>query len=76
MLSKFLRSQVQLNSRLLLFTLALLLALQIIAPYRGWLVLLIGLGGMWLISTLWAISLARGLMLTRGMRLGWAQVGY
>jgi len=75
MLLKLTRSPLTLNSRLLLFTLALLLALQIIAPYRGWLVLLIGLGGMFLISTVWAISLARGLTLTRGMRLGWAQVG-
>ena len=30
---------------------------------------------MWLISYLWARSLARGLHLVREMRFGWAQVG-
>jgi uncharacterized protein (DUF58 family) len=38
-------------------------------------VLLVGLGGAWLISYLWARSLMRGLRLTREMRFGWAQVG-
>jgi uncharacterized protein (DUF58 family) len=52
-----------------------LLVLQLIAPYRGWVILLIGLGGGWLISYLWARSLARGLRLTREMRFGWVQVG-
>jgi uncharacterized protein (DUF58 family) len=37
--------------------------------------LLVGLGGAWLASYLWARSLARGLELTREMRYGWAQVG-
>lgn len=53
----------------------LLLFFQLTSPYRGWWILLLGLGGAWLISTLWASSLARGLRLTREMRFGWAQVG-
>lgn len=53
----------------------LLLLLQLLAPYRGWRILLVGLGGAWLVSYLWARSLARGLRLTREMRFGWAQVG-
>jgi uncharacterized protein (DUF58 family) len=69
------RSQLQLNSRLLPALIVLLLLLQLIVPYRGWMVVLAGLGGGWLISYLWARSLARKLQLTREMRFGWAQVG-
>jgi len=54
---------------------ALLLLLQLLTPYRGWLILLVGLGGLWLVSYLWALSLARGLRVVREMRFGWAQVG-
>ena len=68
-------SQPQLNSRLLPFLFFVLLFLQLIAPYRGLLILLIGLGGAWLVSYLWARSLADSLHLVREMRFGWAQVG-
>jgi uncharacterized protein (DUF58 family) len=67
--------QIQLNTRILPFLVFLLLVMQLIDPYRGWVVLLVGLGGAWLISYLWARSLAGGLKLTREMRFGWAQVG-
>jgi uncharacterized protein (DUF58 family) len=53
----------------------LLLALQLIIPFRGWLILLVGLGGGWAVSYLWAQSLAYGLRLVREVRFGWAQVG-
>lgn len=53
----------------------LLLFLQIVLPYRGWRMLLVGLGGAWLLGYLWALFLARGLQLTREIRFGWAQVG-
>jgi hypothetical protein len=53
----------------------LLLLLQLLTPYRGWMILLVGLGGAWLVSYLWARSLERGLELTREMRFGWRQVG-
>lgn len=46
-----------------------------IDSYRGWSILLIGFGGAWLISYLWAKGLSQGLHLTREMRFGWAQVG-
>lgn len=67
--------RLQLNSRLLPALIGLLLFLQLAFPYRGWVVLLVGLGGGWLIGYLWARSLAHGLRLTREMRFGWAQVG-
>ncbi len=65
----------KLNTRLLPALVGLLLILQLVVPYRGWLILLVGLGGGWLISYLWARSLGRGLRLSREMRFGWAQVG-
>jgi uncharacterized protein (DUF58 family) len=37
--------------------------------------LLVVLGGVWLMAYLWVRSLAQGLRLTREMRFGWAQVG-
>jgi uncharacterized protein (DUF58 family) len=48
---------------------------QILAPYRGWRILIVGLAGVLVLSWLWVRSLARGLDLTRQMRFGWAQVG-
>jgi uncharacterized protein (DUF58 family) len=67
--------RLRLNSRLLPALVGLLLVLQLVVPYNGWVMLLVGLGGVWLVSFLWARSLARGLRLTREMRFGWAQVG-
>jgi hypothetical protein len=68
-------THLKLNTRLLPALVGLLLLMQLIVPYRGWLILLVGLGGGWLVSYLWARSLAQGLRLTRETRFGWAQVG-
>jgi uncharacterized protein (DUF58 family) len=68
-------STLKLNTKLILVLLALLIVLQLISPYRGWVIMLIGLGGMFLLSSAWVISLRRGLILQRFMRLSWAQVG-
>jgi len=67
--------RLKLNTRLLPILVGLLLILDLTSPYQGWRVLLVGLGGMWLIGYLWARALARGLRLSRKMRFGWAQVG-
>jgi uncharacterized protein (DUF58 family) len=67
--------QLRLKARYLPFLVGLLLLLQLVAPYKGWTILLVGLGGAWLLSILWARSLAHGLELSREMRYGWAQVG-
>jgi len=69
------KSSLRLNARLLPFVVAGLFIIQILAPYDGWLILLVGLSAAWLISYLWARSLARGLRLQREIRYGWAQVG-
>lgn len=54
---------------------SLLLTLHLASPYQGWQILLIGLGGIWLVSYLWTRSLARGLRLTRELRFGWVRIG-
>jgi uncharacterized protein (DUF58 family) len=69
------RLEVQRNSRLLPYLVGLLVVMQLIAPYRGWMMLLIGLGGLWGISFGWVWLLAHALSLTREMRFGWAHVG-
>jgi uncharacterized protein (DUF58 family) len=67
--------RMRLRMRWLPWLMALLLVLQWWAPYHGWVILLFGLGATWLVSYLWARSLARNLSLRREMRYGWAQVG-
>jgi len=67
--------QIKANTRLLPLLTGLLLIMQLTYPYKGWQILLIGLGGVWLVSYLWVKSLARSLSLTREMRYGWAHVG-
>jgi uncharacterized protein (DUF58 family) len=69
------KPQLQLKSWLLPALVGLLLILQLVAPYQSWKILLVGLGGLWLVNYLWARSLARGLRLTREMRFGWVYVG-
>ena len=69
------KSSLRLNMRLLPLLVIVLLAMQLSDPSRVWTVLLVGLGGLWLVSYLWARSLARGLTILREMRYGWVQVG-
>lgn len=74
-MSQELESSLGLNTWLLPPLVGLLLILQLTTPYRGWVMLLVGLGGALLISYLWARSLLQGLRLRREMRFGWVQVG-
>ncbi len=69
------QTRIKANTRALPILVALLIALQLSVPYHGWMMLLVGLGGVWLIAFVWARALARGLRLTRELRFGWAQVG-
>lgn len=68
-------ARIRLRTRLLPWLIGALVLLQGVVPYRGWLMLLVGLGGMGLLAYAWARSLAGGLRLTREVRFGWAQVG-
>ena len=63
------------KSWLLPILIAVILFVHLIAPYDGWQVLLIGLGGGYLLSYLWAKLLSHGLDLYRQLHFEWAQVG-
>ena len=68
-------ARIRLRSRLIPILVILVFLMQIIDPYRVWMFLLVALGGTWLISYLWALSLSRNLAVQREIRFGWAQVG-
>ena len=65
----------RLNTRLMPLLVGVLFFVQLIEPFRGWQILLVGLAGAWLLGYLWSRSVAKGLRLTREIRFGWAQVG-
>jgi len=67
--------RLRLNTRLVPALVGVLLLVEVLGLYRGWRVLLVGLGLAWLIAYLWSRSLARGLKLQRELRFGWLQVG-
>lgn len=67
--------RIRLRARYLPFLIGLALLLQLFTPHKSWIILLVGLGGAWLIANRWAHSLAKGLELKRERRFGWAQVG-
>jgi uncharacterized protein (DUF58 family) len=67
--------RVRLQNRLVPLLVILLFGAQWLSPYDGWLILLTGLAGAWLVSYVWARWLANGLELQREVRYGWAQVG-
>jgi uncharacterized protein (DUF58 family) len=69
------KSSYRLKAHLLPVLVFGLVIMQLIDPSRVWTTLLMGLGGAWLLSFLWARSLANNLHVTREMRFGWAQVG-
>ena len=67
--------RIRLNARMMPYLIGLLLVVQLIAPNRLWVILLVGLGGAFLIAWIWARKLAQGINLQREMRYGWVQVG-
>ncbi len=69
------KSRLRLNVALLPVLIVILFIVQLMYPSKPWEMLLVALGGAWLIGSLWAWSLARNLSLTREMRYDWAQVG-
>ncbi|MGC1377977.1 MAG: DUF58 domain-containing protein [Anaerolineales bacterium] len=69
------KSRLHLNVVLLPILVVILILVQLTYPAKPWAMLLVGLGGAWLVSSLWARALARNLSLTREMRYDWAQVG-
>jgi len=49
--------------------------MQIIDPSRAWVILFVGIGGIWLVCWWWVHGLAHSLRFEREVRYGWAQVG-
>ena len=68
------KSTLRLNTKVFPFIGLLAITMQIIDPSRAWMILLIGIGGTWLLCRWWVRGLAR-IILEREMRFGWAQVG-
>jgi uncharacterized protein (DUF58 family) len=66
---------IRLNAKSLPLIGALAFVMQLIDPSRVWVILLIGIGGAWIVCWWWARGLARSLQFQREMRFGWAQVG-
>jgi uncharacterized protein (DUF58 family) len=69
------KTTLRLNARILPFIGAGAFIMQILDPSRVWVILLIGIGGAWLVCWWWARGLVRSLKFGREMRFGWAQVG-
>ncbi len=69
------KPKIHINSYVLPALLLVFFVMQVIDSSRVWVALLVGLGGAYLLSLFWALSLAYGLKLKREIRFGWAQVG-
>jgi uncharacterized protein (DUF58 family) len=69
------KSSLRLNAKVFPAIAAIALIMQILDPSRVWMILLIGIGGTWLVCRWWARGLQRSLTFEREMRFGWAQVG-
>lgn len=69
------KSRLRLNAKIFPIIGLMALIMQILDPSRVWVILLIGIGGTWLVCWWWARGLARSLHFEREMRYGWAQVG-
>jgi uncharacterized protein (DUF58 family) len=68
-------ARLQLKSHLLPGIVIALFIAQLIDPSRVWTVLLVGLGGVWLVTFIWVRELSRHLRFLRELRFGWVQVG-
>jgi uncharacterized protein (DUF58 family) len=69
------KPRIVLRSRLPILWLALLIAAALFLPSRVWTTLLIGLGGLILVSYFWVRRLSTGLQASRRLRFGWVAVG-
>jgi uncharacterized protein (DUF58 family) len=69
------KSTLRLNAKIFPVIAAIALVMQFVDPSRVWIILLIGIGGAWLVCWWWARGLARSLQFEREMRFDWAQVG-
>lgn len=68
-------STLRLNVKFFPVLALLALIMQLLDPSRVWVILMIGVGGSWLVCRWWVRGLQRSLKFEREMRFGWAQVG-
>ena len=68
-------AQIQLQFRMPLIWIGVLLLAAILLPDRVWYTLLIGIGGLFVVSYIWVWQLAKGLHAMRRLRYGWVAVG-
>lgn len=69
------RVQVKLKLRVLPLLIAALGILELVWAERVWMMLVVTIGGIWLLDFLWARALAGGLRLQRELRYDWAHIG-
>jgi len=69
------KTTIRMNAKIFPIIGFLAFVMQIIDPSRVWVILLISIGGAWLVCRWWARGVARSLQFEREMRFGWAQVG-
>lgn len=69
------QTHIQLKVRLPLVWLGVLLITAVFLPDRIWNTLLVGLGGLFVVSYVWAWMLAQGLHASRKLSFGWVAVG-
>ena len=69
------KSTLRLNARIIPVIALVALVMQFIDPSKVWIILLVCLGGSWLVCRWWVRGLQRSLDFEREMRFGWAQVG-
>jgi uncharacterized protein (DUF58 family) len=69
------KSTLRLNAKVFPVIALVALFMQIVDPSRVWVILLVGVGGSWLVCWWWARGLQRSLTYERELRFGWAQVG-
>ncbi|MGE5221480.1 MAG: DUF58 domain-containing protein [Omnitrophica WOR_2 bacterium] len=70
-----LTAQIRMNTWLLPILIGVVLVMELIDPFKGWVILLVGMGLLGLCCFTWARMLAKNLTFEREMRFGWAQVG-
>src|SRR5687768_16486427 len=69
------KSSLRLNTKIFPIIAVIAFIMQIVDPSRVWVILLIGIGGAWLVCWWWVRGLARALRFEREIRFDWAQVG-
>ena len=73
--NQLLTTRIELQLRLPLLWLALLLVATFTLPDRVWNAFLVGIGGLFVVAYLWAKALASGLYASRQLRFSWVAVG-